>query len=111
MHDLNEAVRSRTAFEGFTAQDWSELHDAYRSGAGRGGWGHAQAASNDFSHYLAIWHEPPAGREPPNLAIVRFAATGTYALLAGDTFVVTGASLRELLPALSARRPAVAEED
>ncbi|MDB5482136.1 MAG: hypothetical protein JWO83_3189 [Caulobacteraceae bacterium] len=110
MQDLNWAGGGQTAVEGFTAMDWAQLRDAYRSAAGRRRWGHVEAASNDFSHYLAIWHEPPAGREPPNLAVVRFDQTGTYALLAGEAFVATGASLQEILPALSAS-PAAPDDD
>ena len=34
----------------------------------------------------------------------RFDQTGTYALLSGEAFVATGASLGEILPALSAAR-------
>ena len=99
------AIGSRQAVKGFTAQDWTHLQDAYRSGAARWGWGHAEVARNEFSQYLAIWYEPPAPGEPPNLAFVRFDATGTYALLAGEAFVATGASLQEIMPALSTARP------
>ena len=95
-------VGSRMAVRGFTAQDWMHLQDAYWSGPARRRWAHAEVARNDFSQYLAIWYEPPARREPPNLAVVRFDATGTYALLAGEAFVATAASLREIMPALSA---------
>ena len=109
MQDLNGAVGPRAAVGGFTAQDWTQLQSAFRSGAERRRWGHAQVASNDFSQYLAIWYDPPSGREPPNLAIVRFDATGTYALLAGEAFVATGASLQEIMPALSAARPDAAD--
>lgn len=111
MQDLNAVVGGGAATGGFTAEDWMQLRDAYRSGAERRVWGRAEVASNDFSQYLAIWYDPPTGREPPNLAVVRFDATGTYALLAGETFVATGASLREILPALSAARPDAADED
>ena len=99
------AVGARPVARGFTAQDWTHLQDAYRSGAACRRWGHAEAARNDFSQYLAIWYEPPAAREPPDLAVVRFDATGTYALLAGEAFVATGASLQDIMPALSAARP------
>ena len=111
MQDLNWAVGERAAVRGFTAQDWTQLEDAYRSGARSQRWGHAEVATNDFSQYLALWYDPPAGREPPNLAVVRFDQTGTYALLSGEAFVATGASLREILPALSAARRADPEAD
>jgi hypothetical protein len=111
MQNLSSAVGSRTAVKGFTTQDWTQLEDAYRSGARSRRWGHAEVASNDFSQYLALWYKPPAGREPPNLAVIRFDQTGTYALLSGEAFVATGASLREILPALSAARPADPEDE
>jgi hypothetical protein len=111
MQDLNWGVAGRRAVRGFTAQDWTQLEDAYRSGAQSRRWGHAEVATNDFSQYLALWYDPPAGREPPNVAVVRFDQTGTYALLSGEAFVATGASLMEILPALSAARPAEPEED
>jgi len=111
MQDWNQAVGSRTVGGGFTLQDWTHLQDACRSGAGSRRWGHAEVARNDFSQYLAIWYEPPTRREPPNLAVVRFDATGTYALLAGEAFVATGASLQEIMPALSAARPEAAADD
>ena len=110
MQNLNWAVGDRAPVRGFTAQDWTQLEDAYRSGAGSRRWGHAEVATNDFSQYLALWYDAPAGREPPNLAVVRFDQTGTYALLSGEAFVATGASLEEILPALSAARPAGSEE-
>jgi hypothetical protein len=111
MQDWNRAVGSRTVGGGFTIQDRAHLQDAYRSGAGSRRWGHAELARNDFSQYLAIWYEPPMRREPPNLAVIRFDATGTYALLAGEAFVATGASLQEIMPALSAARPEAAPVD
>ena len=104
MQDWNRMVGSPNAGGGFTVQDWTHLQDAYRSGAGSRRWRHAEVARNDFSQYLAIWYEPPTHHEPPNLAVVRFDATGTYALLAGEAFVATGASLLEIMPALSAAR-------
>jgi hypothetical protein len=111
MQNLSWAVGDRTAVKGFTAQDWTQLQDAYRSGAESRRWGHAEVATNDFSQYLALWYDPPVGQEPPNLAVVRFDQTGTYALLSGEAFVATGASLREILPALSAARPADPEDE
>lgn len=111
MLDLDWAFDGRTALKGFTSQDWTQLQDAYRSGAGRGRWRHAEVATNDYSQYLALWFDPPAGREPPNLAVVRFDQTGTYALLAGEAYVATGASLDEILPALSAARQDFPDED
>jgi hypothetical protein len=111
MQELNAVGGGGAAAGGFTAQDWTQLKNAYRSGAERRVWGRAEVASNDFSQYLAIWYDPPTGREPPNLAVVRFDATGTYALLAGEAFVATGASLQEILPALSAARPDAADDE
>ena len=105
MRDLDWAFDGRTGLRGFTAQDWTQLQHAYRSAAERGRWQHAEVATNDFSQCLALWFDPPAGREPPNLAVVRFDQTGTYALLSGEAFVATGASLDEILPALAAARP------
>ena len=87
MQDLNCAI-GRKAVRGFTAQDWTQLEHADRSGAVSRRWGHAEIATNDFSQYLALWYEPPAGREPPNLAVVRFDETGAYALLSGEAFFV-----------------------
>ena len=110
MQDVNW-VGGRRAVRGFTAQDWTQLADAYRGGPRNRRWGHAEVATNDFSQYLALWYDPPARREPPNVAVVRFDQTGTYALLSGEVFVATGASLMEILPALSAARRPDSEDD
>jgi hypothetical protein len=98
-HD--RALDGQAPATGFTAADMSRLEGAWRGGAQNRGWRHAQFAANDFSHYLAIWGEALAERTAPRLAIIRFAATGTYALMAGERIVVTGPTLETILPALA----------
>jgi hypothetical protein len=86
---------------GFTSGDVKLLQEAHQRGVAQRGWGRAQFASNEFSHYLAIWDNAAADPASPTRVIVRFLKTGTYALLVRNKIVANGATLRAILPALA----------
>jgi hypothetical protein len=86
--------------KGFTNEDMKALQETHRRGVADRGWGPAQFVVNEFSHYLAIW-DAGAENAPPNLSIIRFSKTGTYALLINDQIVATGTTLGAVLPALT----------
>ena len=111
MFDLNhsawngnsDAARAQTLDRrGFTSADLKLLQQTHQSGVASRGWGRAQFVANEFSQYLAIWDKASAERDRPILSIIRFGKTGTYALLADDKFIVTGDTLRAVLPTLTA---------
>jgi hypothetical protein len=108
------AAQSRGA-RGFTDADVNALHETHRRGVADRGWGRAQFVVNDFSQYLAIWDADAAEGAAPGLSIIRFAKTGTYALLIDAQFVANGKTLEQVLPALAVAQPkahiAVAEHD
>ena len=95
---------------GFTTADVKLLQEAHQRGVAHRGWGRAQFATNEFSHYLAIWDTAPAGEASPARVIVRFLKTGTYALLVRNKIAASGTTLRAVLPALAATRSVVEEE-
>ena len=108
MRDLQTATGRRPAGAGllygaggFTSGDVKLLQEAHQQGVAQRGWGRAQFASNEFSHYLAIWDNAAADPGLPPRVIVRFLKTGTYALLVRNKIVAIGATLRAILPALA----------
>ena len=115
MYDLNVAwsaggngVATDAQFRGgrgFTGPDMKALQDTHRCGVAERGWGRAQFAVNEFSQYLAIWDAAAADGAAPNLAIIRFDKTGTYALLIDGKFVATDTALDAILPILTAAAP------
>ncbi len=124
MYDLNvawgaggaatpAAAQSRAA-RGFTGADMGALQETHRRGVADRGWGRAQFVVNEFSQYLAIWDAAAEGAAPC-LSIIRFAKTGTYALLIDGQFVANGETLAAVLPALAVAEPtadlAIAELD
>jgi hypothetical protein len=109
MRDLHGAMGLRPAggavsfdAKGFTSGDVRLLQEAHQKAVADGGWGRAQFASNDFSHYLAIWENEAADHGPPTHVIIRFWKTGTYALMVRGKIVATDTKLRAILPALAA---------
>lgn len=114
MRDLHDATGRRPAggpgsfdtgsfnVRGFTTGDMRLLQEAHRKGVADRGWGRAQFASNEFSHYLAIWESTAADHKAPTHVIVRFWKTGTYALMVRGKIVAADTKLRALLPALAA---------
>ena len=95
---------------GFTTSDVELLQEAHQKAVAVRGWGRAQFASNEFSHYLAIWESEAAVHGAPTHVIVRFWKTGTYALLVRGKIVATDTKLRAILPALAAAG-AIAEDE
>jgi hypothetical protein len=95
---------------GFTTGDVRLLQEAHQKGFADRGWGRAQFASNDFSHYLAIWENETANHKAPTHVIVRFWETGTYALMVRGKIVATDTKLRAILPALAAAGSKAEEE-
>ena len=114
MRDLHGAMGLRPAGDavlfdassfgvrGFTTGDVKLLQEAHQKGVAVRGWGRAQFASNEFSHYLAIWENEAAVLGAPTHVIVRFWKTGTYALMVRGKIVATDTKLRAILPALAA---------
>jgi hypothetical protein len=116
MRNLHDAIGLKPAgavsfnSKGFTAGDLRLLQEAHQKGVGGRAWGRAQFASNEFSHYLAIWENAETGHEAPTHVIVRFWKTGTYALMVRGKIIATDTKLRGLLPVLAAAG-ATAPED
>jgi len=123
MRDLHGAMGLRPAggavsfdasslgVRGFTTGDVKLLQEAHQKGVAVRGWGRAQFASNEFSHYLAIWESEAAVHGAPTHVIVRFWKTGTYALMVRGKIVATDTKLRAILPALAAAGSSVAEDE
>ena len=86
---------------GFTTSDVKLLQEAHQKGVAVRRWGRAQFASNEFSHYLAIWESEAAVHGAPTHVIVRFWKTGTYALMVRGKIIATDTKLRAILPALA----------
>ena len=87
---------------GFTSSDVDLLRSAHRFGMADRGWGRAAFALNDFSQYLAIWERDAATDAEPAVQIVRFAKTGTYALLKRGRILANDKRLGAILPVLAA---------
>ena len=104
--ELGSAAEAFLNAKGFTAEDVKLLQDAHQ----RGGWGRGQFASNDFSQYLAIWKNTAGEMDAPALVIVRFAKTGTYALLVQGKIVASAKTLGAILPALTIAASPAAEK-
>jgi hypothetical protein len=79
----------------FTTADVERLQRFYNAAAPDRGWRRAQFVANGFSQYFAIWESAAE----PALAVIRFAASGSYALLARGRITITAPSLDAILPA------------
>jgi hypothetical protein len=112
LHDARALAGAGGAFNtrGFTTGDVRLLQEAHRKGVAVRGWGRAQFASNEFSHYLAIWENAADERAAPTHVIVRFWKTGTYALMVRGKIVATDTKLRAVLPVLAAAGPPAEDE-
>ena len=86
---------------GFTSDDRSVLKQAHLSGVADRGWGQAEFAANDFSHYIAIWQGPASSERPPAIQVIRFAKTGTYALMVRGRVIASDKRLDKILPVLA----------
>jgi hypothetical protein len=92
-----------SASDGFTTTDLVALREVHATAIALRLWGHGQLVANEFAHYLAVWGPATRAAVPPVLALARFKKTGTYVLTIGSTFVASGKSLADVLPALSSR--------
>ena len=88
--------------DGFTSADLVLLEDAYWAGVARTAWGACRLVGTEFAHYLALFAAAPDPGPSPVMTVIRFRATGSYALMTRGAIVATGKSLRALIPAMVA---------